>query len=78
VNGTVRVSIIDRGRGISPNLALRVFEPFFTTKEHGLGLGLSICRTIVAAHNGSLDVSNNPEGGAIFSVTLPHSVGGRH
>jgi C4-dicarboxylate-specific signal transduction histidine kinase len=78
VNGTVRVSIIDRGRGISPNLALRVFEPFFTTKEHGLGLGLSICRTIVAAHNGSLEVSNNPEGGAIFSVTLPHSGGGRY
>ena len=76
VNGTVRVSIIDRGRGISPNLALRVFEPFFTTKEHGLGLGLSICRTIVAAHNGRLDVSNNPEGGAIFSITLPR--GGLH
>lgn len=78
VNGTVRVSIIDRGRGISPNLALRVFEPFFTTKEQGLGLGLSICRTIVAAHNGRLEVSNNPEGGAIFSVTLPNSDGGRH
>jgi len=76
VNGTIRVSIIDRGRGISPNLALRVFEPFFTTKEHGLGLGLSICRTIVAAHNGRLDVSNNPEGGAIFSITLPR--GGLH
>jgi C4-dicarboxylate-specific signal transduction histidine kinase len=76
-NGAARVSIVDRGPGVSPTLASRVFEPFFTTKQHGLGLGLSICRTIVVAHNGSLEISNTAGGGATFSVTLPSSGGGR-
>ncbi|HXV25620.1 MAG TPA: ATP-binding protein [Alphaproteobacteria bacterium] len=76
-NDAVRVSICDRGVGIPSSLMSRVFEPFFTTKEHGLGLGLSICRTIVSAHNGRLEASNNAEGGATFNVMLPALKGGR-
>ncbi|HEY4592668.1 MAG TPA: MASE1 domain-containing protein [Thermoanaerobaculia bacterium] len=70
----VRVSVVDRGTGIPADELERVFEPFFTTKEHGLGLGLSICRSIVAAHGGRLWASNNENGGATFHLTLPRDV----
>ena len=49
----------------------QVFEPFFTTKAKGMGLGLSVCRTIIAAHRGKLWATNNAEGGATFHFTLP-------
>jgi len=65
------VSVVDRGTGIPADELERVFEPFFTTKEHGLGLGLSICRSIVATHGGRLWASNNENGGATFHLTLP-------
>jgi len=67
----VRVSVVDRGSGIPADELERVFTPFFTTKEHGLGLGLSICRSIVAAHGGRLWASNNEDCGATFHLTLP-------
>ena len=67
----VRVSVVDRGTGIPADELERVFTPFFTTKEHGLGLGLSICRSIVEAHGGRLWASNNEECGATFHLTLP-------
>jgi two-component system, LuxR family, sensor kinase FixL len=67
----VRVSVVDRGTGISADELERVFAPFFTTKEHGLGLGLSICRSIVVAHGGRLWASNNQDRGATFHLTLP-------
>ena len=67
----VRASIADRGTGIAADELERVFEPFFTTKEQGLGLGLSICRSIVTAHGGRLWASNNEDRGATFFLTLP-------
>jgi PAS domain S-box-containing protein len=67
----VRVAIVDHGVGLPTDGAERVFEPFFTTKEQGLGLGLVICRTIVAAHGGRLWASGNGGRGATFAFTLP-------
>ena len=74
----VLVSIRDRGPGIPPESAERLFEPFFTTKPHGLGLGLAVCRTIVAAHGGKLWAANNPEGGATFHFTLHPAASGEN
>jgi two-component system sensor kinase FixL len=67
----VEVSVADRGRGIPPGEMERVFEPFVTTKAQGLGLGLAVCRTIVAAHGGRIWASNNAGGGATIHFTLP-------
>jgi PAS domain S-box-containing protein len=75
-NGGLRLTVADHGPGISPDLIDRVFEPFMTTKTHGLGLGLSICRSIVAAHDGRLWVVNNPDRGASFCVSLPNHAAG--
>ena len=75
-NGRLRLTVADRGPGIPPDLIDRVFEPFMTTKRQGLGLGLSICHSIVAAHDGRLWVANNPDRGASFFVSLPIHAGG--
>jgi two-component system, LuxR family, sensor kinase FixL len=68
--GAVQVAIADRGGGIPADRIEQVFEPFFTTKEDGLGLGLAICRSIVAAHGGRLWVTNNADCGATFCFTV--------
>lgn len=65
------ISVSDTGPGIPPEDLKHVFEPFFSTRTDGMGMGLSIARTIVEAHNGQIDVSNNAGGGATFRVRLP-------
>jgi len=67
---TVEVSVMDTGPGIAPEIADKLFQPFMTTKRHGMGVGLSISRTIVEAHGGRLWAESNPEGGTIFRLTL--------
>jgi signal transduction histidine kinase len=67
----VELGVRDSGKGIAETDLDRIFEPFFTTKPDGLGVGLTIGRTIVEAHRGRLIVENDPDGGAIFRVHLP-------
>jgi PAS domain S-box-containing protein len=74
-DGAISLTVRDVGRGMLPNVAARLFEPFFTTKEKGLGLGLSICRSIVVAHRGRLHGTNNANRGATFELTLPAYTG---
>jgi two-component system sensor kinase FixL len=64
------VNVADTGPGISEELALQLFRPFVTTKPHGMGVGLSISRTIIESHGGRIWVESNPGGGAIFRFTL--------
>jgi len=69
--GRVKLCVRDNGPGIDPEAARRLFEPFFSTKLQGLGLGLSICRSIAEAHGGSLDLDAGVEEGAAFCLYLP-------
>jgi len=70
-NGTVKVAVTDSGPGIPVDRLPKLFEPFFTTKKEGMGMGLSIARTIVEAHHGKIWVENNSETGATFCFTVP-------
>jgi C4-dicarboxylate-specific signal transduction histidine kinase len=67
----VMLSVADRGGGLGSVEPARLFEPFFTTKSDGMGMGLSICRSIIEAHGGRMTAADRPEGGAVFSFTLP-------
>ena len=67
----VEISVADTGSGISPEISAQLFQPFVTTKTQGMGVGLSISRTIIEAHGGSITPRPNPGGGTIFSFTLP-------
>jgi len=69
--GGVLVAVKDTGAGIDPAIAVRIFESLFTTKPNGMGMGLSICRSIIQAHGGKLWMSPNTPQGAIFQFTLP-------
>jgi two-component system, LuxR family, sensor kinase FixL len=64
------ISVADTGYGIAPDMSAQLFQPFVTTKRHGMGVGLSISRTIVEAHGGQIDVEPNPSGGTVFCFTL--------
>jgi hypothetical protein len=67
----VLVVVRDSGPGIRPEQLERIFDSFYTTKPSGMGLGLSICRSIVDAHGGRLCAETNELGGAVFQFTLP-------
>lgn len=67
----VEINVLDNGPGFKAENIKKILEPYFTTKKEGLGMGLSISRTIIEAHGGSLIAKNNPQGGAWFQFTLP-------
>src|ERR1019366_4419101 len=71
------VSFHDDGPGIQKENLASIFDPFYTTKRpgRGTGLGLSICKSVMKEHNGSVEAANSPDGGAVFTVTLPVSSG---
>lgn len=68
---SVRIDVEDQGIGLPPDGAKRIFEPFFTTKPNGMGIGLSICKTIVEEHGGQICALANDKNGATFRITLP-------
>ena len=70
----VLITVEDSGSGIDPNDMDRIFDAFFTTKSHGMGLGLSICRSIIESHGGRLWASTRIPHGAVFYVQLPSDV----
>lgn len=65
------LSILDNGKGISEQEKEKVFKPFYTTKPGGSGLGLSLCKSIIAEHNGILEIAERPEEGCLVLITLP-------
>jgi two-component system sensor histidine kinase DctS len=67
----VRVTVADRGAGISQEVAAHLYEPFFSTKQQGMGMGLSICRSIAELHHGRLWFEPRPDGGTLFHIWLP-------
>jgi signal transduction histidine kinase len=67
----LQITVEDSGMGIVPENINRIFDPFFTTKSHGMGMGLSICRSIIENHDGRLSVSLGQHHGSIFHVFLP-------
>jgi two-component system sensor kinase FixL len=69
-DGLVTISVADSGSGIAPEIASRLFQPFVTTKSQGMGIGLSLCRTIIESHGGQIRAEANPTGGTIFRFTV--------
>ena len=69
----VLIAVEDSGPGLAPEALERPFEAFYTTKPGGLGMGLSICRSIIEAHQGRLWASANVPRGAVFQITVPAS-----
>ncbi len=68
---TLKISVSDNGHGMTPTTSEQIFEPFFTTKNNGLGLGMSICRSIVEAHRGHIEVQSQQDAGTIVTVVIP-------
>jgi two-component system sensor kinase FixL len=73
-DGMVEVRVTDSGPGLAETVARRLFQPFVSTKEQGMGVGLSICRTIIEAHGGEIRGESNPGGGTVFTFTLPRAM----
>jgi len=74
----VLIAVEDSGSGLDPETAEKIFDPFFTTKPHGIGVGLSISRSIIESHGGRLWALPRPAGGAVFQFTLPVGAGESH
>ena len=74
VDGRLEFSVADAGMGITPEVASKLFTPFFTTRVEGMGLGLSLCRTVIEQHGGVLEFEPNYPQGTVFRFTLPVSV----
>jgi len=70
-HGWIEFAVADLGIGISAEIATQLFTPFFTTKSEGMGLGLSLCRTVVEQHGGHLEFVPNAPQGTLFRFTLP-------
>jgi len=68
---TVLITVADSGPGLPLEDVNRIFDPFFTTKSQGMGMGLSICRSLVEAHNGKLSARSGVKQGAVFEIMLP-------
>ena len=73
---SVQLEVVDTGVGIAAEVLKTIFDPFVTTKVGGMGMGLSVSRSIVRAHEGEIYAENRPEGGAVFRVVLPAISGG--
>ena len=71
----IMVTVADHGPGVPPEMSDSLFEPFVTGKPDGLGVGLAVCRSIIAAHGGRIWVENGADGGAEFHFTLPVAPG---
>jgi two-component system sensor kinase FixL len=69
-DGMIAISVSDTGSGIAPDIAQQLFQPFVTSKREGMGVGLSICRTIIESHGGRIWAEPNPGGGTVFRFTL--------
>ena len=67
----VLTEVQDSGTGIAAEQLASIFDPFITSRPEGLGMGLSICRSIIERHGGTISAANNPDRGATFSITLP-------
>ena len=67
----VEISVADTGPGLPESVRARLFQPFVTTKPNGMGVGLSVCRTIVEAHGGELRAEEGAAGGTVFRLTVP-------
>ena len=74
-NGHILVAVRDSGRGIESNDLRRIFDSFFTTKSEGMGMGLSICRSVLVAHGGTIQVEPVLPSGVSFQILLPKELG---
>ena len=70
-SGWVEFAVVDVGTGISADVAEKLFTPFFTTRTEGMGLGLSLCRTVIEQHGGYLGFAPHEPRGTVFTFTLP-------